>query len=57
MDTTTKKLLVYRTTMRVARLGVVARDEEARIGFSAVTKEKDIESSLQAEILAILFGL
>ena len=36
----------YNTTTRVGRLGVVARDEEARIGFLAIIKAESIESSL-----------
>ena len=47
----------YNTTTRVARLGAAARDEEVRIGFLAITKVEGIESSLQAETLAILFRL
>ena len=41
----------------MACLGAVAKDAEASIIFSIVTKVEGIESSLQAEALAILFGL
>ena len=40
-----------------ATLGVVARNSRAEIQFSAVTKDRDIESPLHAEMKAILFGL
>ena len=45
----------YCTFSRITSLGAVARDEEALIGFSAVTKVEGIESSLQAETLAVFF--
>ena len=49
--------VAYNTTTMVARLGAIARDKKARIGFSTITKAEGIEPSLQAETLVILFGL
>ena len=43
--------------MRVASLGVVARNTKVEIDCSAVTKVADVESPLQAELMAIVFGL
>ena len=47
----------YNSTSQVACLGAVARDSQASIIFSAVSKVAGIDSSLQAEALGILFGL
>ena len=49
--------VAYNSTSQVASFGVVMRDAKASIIFSAITKVAGIESSLQAETLAILFGL
>ena len=47
----------YCSVTKVASLGVTARNSRSEIRFSAVTKERGIESPLQAERKAILFGL
>ena len=47
----------YCNATKVASLGVIARNSRSKIRFSAVTKEGGIESPLQAEVKAILFGL
>ena len=39
-----------------ASLGVVARDEQGEV-LSAVAKMNNIQNSLQAKVLAILFGV
>ena len=62
MVSLTKRLLqevdtTYSSTMRVASLGVVARNTKVEIDCSAVTKVADVESPLQAELMAIVFGL
>ncbi|XWS59017.1 hypothetical protein CRYUN_Cryun08bG0084800 [Craigia yunnanensis] len=40
-----------------ARLGVVARDSSGYVWFCAATKRRGIQSPLQTELLAILYGL
>ena len=45
------------SSSREASLGAVARNTEAEVCFSAVTKLQGFESPLQAEIKAIWFGL
>ena len=38
-------------------LGVVARDSNGYVWFCAASKRKGIQSTLQAELRAILYGL
>ena len=47
----------YYSAAKEATLGVVARNSIAAIQFSAVSKERDIESLLYAEMKAILFEI
>ena len=49
--------VTFCSATKEATLGVVARNSIAAIQFSAVSKERDIESLLYAEMKAILFGL
>ena len=46
----------YSSTTRIASLGMVARNMNVEVCFSAVVKPKKVESPLHAEIKAILFG-
>ena len=41
----------------LAKLGAVAYDSTAQVWFCTATKMKGIQSPLQAELLAILYGL
>ena len=41
----------------MAKIGVVCRDSSGTICFCAFDRRKGVQSPLQAELLAILFGL
>ena len=47
----------YVLASSIAILGVVVKDKKALVRFSTVTKVEGVVAPLQAEIMAIMFGL
>ena len=47
----------YYVSSKVAKLGVVGRDFRGDVKFCAVTQRRDVQSPLQAKLLAVLFGM
>ena len=47
----------YDSASRKASFGAVLRDASSKVQIAAVSKVEDVDSPLQAELMAILFGL